>query len=136
MIKSPKIIGIVGTRRRDTEKDFYLVEKEFLKFYKDGDTICSGLCPSGADRFAVLLAEKYKCKTLWFPANWKRYGRAAGIKRNTDIAKNSDILIACVAKDRKGGTEDTIKKFLKYHDKKFLFIVDENENDIVFHNYM
>lgn len=43
--------------------------------------------------------------------------------RNTLIAQDSDKLIACVAPDRKGGTEDTIKKFVKLHGKDNLIIV-------------
>jgi predicted Rossmann fold nucleotide-binding protein DprA/Smf involved in DNA uptake len=34
-------------------------------------------------------------------------------RRNKLIAEESDILIALVAKDRKGGTEHTIKEMLK-----------------------
>lgn len=110
---SNKIIGIIGTRRRDSFKDFQLTKHQFLKIYNPGDTICSGLCPKGGDRFAVLLSEEFNTKTLWFPADWKKYGKGAGFIRNTDIAENSDVLIACVSEDRTGGTEDTIKKFLK-----------------------
>ncbi len=33
--------------------------------------------------------------------------------RNKLIARDADVLIACVAEDRKGGTEDTIKHFCK-----------------------
>lgn len=112
-----KVIGIIGTRRRDSDQDFHAVYNEFSKYYEPGDKICSGLCPKGGDRFAVIIANKLglpKDKRIWFPADWKRHGRAAGFIRNTDIAKNSDILIACVAPDRKGGTEDTIKKWKKF----------------------
>jgi hypothetical protein len=42
--------------------------------------------------------------------------------RNTLIAQDSDILIACVSPDRKGGTEDTIKKYLNLN-KNALYIV-------------
>ena len=108
-----KIIGIIGTRCRDTIHDLEIVEEVFLRFYEPGDTICSGLCSKGGDRFAVILADKYNTATKWYPAQWKKYGRSAGFKRNLDIAKNSDILIACVSSDRTGGTEDTIKKFTK-----------------------
>lgn len=109
------IIGIVGSRRRDTEKDKQIVEKALLEYIEQfGDvTICSGHCPKGADRFAEELAEKYKLKTIIYPADWNKYGNIAGFKRNTDIAKTSDKLIACVAPDRTGGTEDTVKKFIK-----------------------
>lgn len=118
----PKTIGIIGTRRRDSKEDFDIVHEEFLKHYEPGDTICSGLCPQGGDRFAVILARKYKTKKNWHPANWKRFGRGAGFIRNAYIARDSDILIACVAADRKGGTEDTIKRFLKAG-KKELYLV-------------
>ena len=108
-----KTIGIIGTRRRDTDDDFLLTEKAFLKVRQSGDRICSGLCPKGGDRFAVMLAKMYNIPTLWFPADWEKHGRAAGFIRNTDIAHESDVLIACVAIDRTGGTEDTITKFEK-----------------------
>lgn len=113
-----KVIGIVGTRQRNYRSDFLKVEKAFLQVYEKGDVICSGLCPEGGDRFAVILHEKYKTRKKWFPAKWGKLGKVAGFIRNTDIAEHSDILIACVAEDRKGGTEDTIKKFIKFHNKK------------------
>jgi hypothetical protein len=121
-----KTIGVIGTRSRNTLEDYIKVHKKFHEYYKPGDSICSGLCPKGGDRFAVAIANKLdlpKDKRMWFPANWKKFGRAAGFTRNTDIAENSDILIACVSKDRTGGTEDTIKKFLKEKDKSNLILV-------------
>lgn len=108
-----KTIGIIGTRSRDSKEDLIDVEVEFIKHYKKGDRICSGLCQKGGDRFAVILSQKYFTPTLWFPAEWDRFGKAAGFIRNTDIARESDILIACISDDRKGGTEDTIRKFLQ-----------------------
>ena len=110
----PKTIGIIGTRRRDSIQDYALTEQAFLKIYNPGDTICSGLCPKGGDKFAAILANYSGAKTLWFPADWKKYGKAAGFIRNYGIAKHSDILIACVSEDRTGGTEDTIKKYWKF----------------------
>jgi len=121
-----KVIGVIGTRSRNTLEDYIKVHRKFLEHYEPGDSICSGLCPKGGDKFAVLIAAELKLskeKRLWFPANWKKFGRAAGFIRNIDIAKNSDILIACVSKDRTGGTEDTIKKFLKDKDENCLILV-------------
>lgn len=118
-----KIIGIIGSRTRHTGGDYDKVRNEFLKHYEDGDWICSGGCPAGADSFAVDLHREFKTPYLEFPANWDKHGKAAGIIRNTDIAKASDILIACVSKDRTGGTEDTIKKFIKFHGEENLFLV-------------
>ena len=59
------------------------------------------------------LAKQLGYEMVIHPADWKRYGRGAGFVRNTDIATGSDYLIACVAPDRKGGTEDTVRKFCK-----------------------
>lgn len=118
----PKVIGIVGSRRRDSEADLKKVNDAFLKVYEEGDTICSGLCPEGADRFAVILASLYKTLTRWYPAEWNKYGRSAGFIRNTSIARDSDILIACVAPDRTGGTEDTIKKYLGLGKKELILV--------------
>jgi hypothetical protein len=112
--KQVSVIGIVGSRRRNSDKDFRLVEAEFLRVFKSGDIICSGHCSRGGDRFAEVIAKKYKVETLLFPPNWKHYGRGAGLIRNTDVARESDILIACVAPDRTGGTEDTIRKYLRF----------------------
>lgn len=147
-----KVIGIVGSRRKDSEEYLKLVNQKFLSLYEEGDFICSGLCPAGADWFAVLIALNmpwisdpkerkriyqialeglpgipYEIPPIWFPAKWVVdgvYRRSAGFERNIDIAKKSDDLIAVVADDRTGGTEDTIKKFIKFHGKDNLIIVN------------
>jgi hypothetical protein len=112
-------IGIIGSRRRDSREDLIktaLVVDDLIEKYSDHGPvfkIVSGGCPKGGDRFAEIIAERLYIPTIIHPADWSQYGRGAGFIRNTDIARDSDILIACVSEDRKGGTEDTIKKFLK-----------------------
>lgn len=120
-----KTIGIVGTRRRDGPKDFVKVRNAFFERYEQGDLIVSGGCPSGGDRFAEKIARSYGIPILIFYPNWNEYGKRAGFVRNTDIAMYSDILIACVARDRKGGTEDTVGKWKHYHRR--------NENLVLIH---
>ncbi len=102
-----KIIGIVGSRSRNSDQDFYTVARKFKEIYKDGDWICSGGCPKGGDYFAEKIHKRMSTPFLLFPANWDKHGKGAGFIRNTDIAKASDVLIACVSDDRTGGTEDT-----------------------------
>jgi hypothetical protein len=111
-----KFIGIVGSRRRDTAEDLFLIINEVnnIQGPKDKIVIVSGLCPNGGDRFATLIYQRLKTNKLWFPAEWS-IGRHAGFVRNTEIARWSDYLIATPASDRKGGTEDTIKKFTRFH---------------------
>jgi hypothetical protein len=108
-----KCIGIIGTRRRDTEVDYELVLSEFQNIYENGDRIVSGGCPKGGDNFAECIAKNYQIPIMIHYAQWNKYGPPAGFIRNADIAKDADVLIACVHPDRCGGTEDTIRKFEK-----------------------
>lgn len=122
-------IGIVGSRRRDTEEDFEQCKKIFLSIYKEGDEIVSGGCPRGGDRFAEILAKKYGIPIkIYFP-NWEKHGKAAGFVRNTCVAEDSDILIAVAAPDRKGGTENTIHKAEKMGKKIVLVPSPNSTND-------
>jgi len=109
-----KKIGIVGSRRRDNPEAYKKVEELFLEIYEQGDWIISGGCGKGGDRFAQVIAKKFGVPILIFYPKWEKYKTGAGFVRNRDIAKHSDILIACVAKDRKGGTENTISNFHKF----------------------
>ena len=117
-----KNIGIVGSRRRDSKEDMEECRKIFLSIYEEGDTIVSGGCKLGADRFAEIFIKEYKTpRIIHYPDKSKldkvklaqspRWAYAEiNFARNTLIAQDSDVLIACVAEDRKGGTEDTAKK--------------------------
>jgi hypothetical protein len=107
------VIGIVGTRRRDSSGDYDLVEQAFLQVYKLGDEIVSGGCHSGADRFAEMIARRFDIPITIYYADWIHKGSSAGFQRNSLIARDADILIACASSDRIGGTEDTIRKFQK-----------------------
>lgn len=106
-----RVIGIVGSRRRSTADDYFKVLDAFRLIYQEGDHIVSGGCPQGGDYFAEKIAKDHQVPIKIHYAKWKLRGRAAGFIRNTDIANESTILIACVAPDRTGGTEDTIEKF-------------------------
>jgi len=109
-----KRIIIIGSRGRNEVEDFLLVEQQLAEIYEEGDLLVSGGCPSGGDKFAEDLSAKYDIWMVVWKAEWNKYGKGAGFIRNTIIAQNGDVIIACVAADRKGGTEDTIKKFKKF----------------------
>ena len=133
-------IGIIGTRRRNRKTDLSVVRSQVLRLVEkygiDNVTFVSGGCPKGGDKFAELIAEElnikdrmiihYPDKTKLDKKLLKKKPRAAfaiiNYSRNTLIAEDSDILVACVSSDRKGGTEDTIKKYLKM-DKKELILI-------------
>ena len=72
----------------------------------------------GADTLAEAYANQRNLPKLIFPAEWNKYGKAAGYRRNIDIVKNSDKIVAFWDGESKG-TWHTItlaKKFKKpYH---------------------
>lgn len=127
-------IGIVGSRRRDTARDLQEVRHalitEMSKYAEKEIVIVSGGCPKGGDRFAEMLAEELDLRIVIHHPNrsslpnpphpWD-FARI-NYERNTLIARDSDILIACVASDRKGGTEDTIKKYLKMGKNELILV--------------
>ena len=129
-----KIIGMVGTRRRDTGVTFDLFRKKFFEIYEEGDVICSGGCRKGGDRFAEVIAKQEGIPIIIYYPNYKRYGRGATFVRNTTVAEKSDVIIACVVKPeesidmilerKKGGTEDTLRKYVKHkNDKTKIYLV-------------
>jgi len=119
-----KKIIIIGSRSRNSQEDYEQVWNEFRKWYENGDIIVSGGCPKGGDRFAEIIADKLdltkenKKLIIHYPIKPKvgspKYMWAKAMyERNTVIANEAElnsIVIACVSPDRKGGTEDTIKK--------------------------
>ena len=125
-------IGIVGSRRRNSSSDFKLLYKKINelinKYGTENITLISGGCPQGADHFAEIINEeinlpnkmiihypdKNKLDSRLVKTNIRAAYAIINYARNTLIAEDSEILIAMVASDRKGGTEDTIKKYKKF----------------------
>lgn len=128
-----KVIGIIGSRRRDSKEDLELCRKEFLNIYEEGeDSLVSGGCPKGGDRFCQIFAKEYGIPIKIHYADWEKYGKSAGFKRNTYIAEDADVIIAVASSDRTGGTEDTIKKAQKMGKKIILVpqpVKEEKEFD-------
>ena len=106
----------------------------YLSRIGDIETIVTGDCWCGGDKFAWDYANNngielnMKCKRdpktnqimpdYIDPEDFYTYYEFTQIcyNRNEEIAKEPlDYLIALVAPDRKGGTENTIKHFKKYH---------------------
>jgi hypothetical protein len=56
--------------------------------------IVSGAYYRGADKLGEKYATEKGFKLTKFPANWNKFGRAAGPKRNEQMANYADTLIA------------------------------------------
>lgn len=120
-------LGIVGSRRRNSPEDKAIIKGRILALHPT--LIISGGCPQGADKFAEELAKELSIPIRIFcpekiPAGSPRWAYAkVNYARNKLIAQNSDRLIALVASDRKGGTENTIGYFKKFCDGKNLEVL-------------
>lgn len=107
-------VGVVGSRRRNSDLDRALVFR-VLNTHYTYPTIVSGGCKKGADVFAKEYALEKGLEYVEYRPRTdppvRSYGEAVQRYhyRNRLIAENCDVLIALVAADRKGGTENTIK---------------------------
>lgn len=138
-------IGIVGSRLKNEPQHKGNVKRVLLalmvqillsnkKAYKF--ELVSGGCRRGADRFAEELSEELNIPIkIHYPDKSKldkqmaiEFPRGAyaeiNYARNKLIAQDSDYLIAYVADDRKGGTENTIKHFKEFGKEKNLILVE------------
>jgi hypothetical protein len=99
-------VAVIGSR---TFNDYELVKETLTKL--DITLLISGGA-KGADSLGERYANENNITTLIFKPDWERHGRGAGMVRNTDIVKNSDIVVAFWDGSSKG-TLDSIRKVEK-----------------------
>jgi hypothetical protein len=87
-----KII-IAGSRTFTDYQKLSEVCDQFLQDQTDIE-IVSGAYYKGADKLGEQYAKERGFKITQFPADWKRFGRAAGPKRNEQMANYANALIA------------------------------------------
>ena len=88
--------------------DYEFMRECMERVVKDDDVeIVSGTA-RGADSYGEMFAEEYELELIKFPADWKKYNRAAGPIRNEAMAEYADEL--CAFWDgRSSGTKHMIK---------------------------
>ncbi len=77
-------------------KDYDLLAKtmnHLLSNVKDDITVVCGKA-RGADILGEQYAKEHGYAVRYFPADWDRYGKAAGYIRNTEMAQSADALVA------------------------------------------
>jgi len=117
-------LGIIGSRSRNTLNDKKLLMEKIKEL--NPSILISGGCKKGADKFAEELSVETNIPiTVFLPnieKNMKYFETVKEYyKRNKKIANESDIILACVSSNRKGGTENTIK-YAKKLGKKIIMI--------------
>ncbi len=114
-------IAIVGGRDFN---DFELLKKTLVNFMGGNQTFLNAIVSGGAkgaDTLAEKFADDNNIKKIIFKPNFIKYGRAATLKRNTEIVENSDIVFAFWDGKSKG-TLDSINKAKKM--EKILHIIN------------
>lgn len=93
MSKQTRIIIAGGRDFRDIEKVEEVFFQHFNELWPEEITIVSGGA-RGADAIGERLARAYNTNLCVYPAQWEKYGKAAGYKRNAMMAANADVLLA------------------------------------------
>lgn len=83
---------IAGSRSFD---DYDLMDTSLAKILSGRlpDVVLSGRA-EGADVLGERWAEVHGVPVQYHPADWKRYGKVAGMKRNAEMAKDGTHLVA------------------------------------------
>ncbi len=86
---------------------------------RPGDEVISGMAP-GADTLAVTWAEQQRrhVSLKEMPADWRQYGRGAGMLRNAQMAEIGHVLISFwdgESKGTKGMIDLALKRGLEVH---------------------
>jgi hypothetical protein len=87
------------------------------------DIIIEG-CANGADKLAGIAGEELGIEVKPFPADWEKYGRAAGPIRNSQMLKegNPDVVVGFHYKiDESKGTRDMLTRAKKAGKATFIF---------------
>lgn len=93
--------------------------------WRDVIEIVSGHC-EGADQLGELYAKNHNLPCKVFPAQWKKFGKAAGPIRNSEMVKYASeaemSVVVAFRSPRTKGTNDTVKKATKQGFK--VFVID------------
>ena len=109
-----KRVVISGCR----DYDNYNEAKTCIDYYltnirKENEIVILSGCASGADAIGERYAKENCLKVEKYPANWEKYGKSAGPKRNEEMAKNCDYVL-CFWDGKSKGTKSMINLAKKY----------------------
>jgi len=104
-----KILAIVGSRSVAESRFPEFEERITAALESSGcDAIVSGGA-RGADMIAEIYAIRHNLPIRIFRAEWEKYGKIAGMLRNSEIVKQCHALLA-IWDGKSKGTSDSIKK--------------------------
>ena len=113
-------LAIVGGRDFTDYEKFKVLVKEHIATIGPVECIISGGA-KGVDTLAERYAKRHHIPMIVLNPEWDKYGKMAGLLRNTDIVKQSTHILALPTAQSRG-TWDTIRKARKT--KKPLKIIE------------
>lgn len=78
--------------------------------YKKTVTVIQGGCPTGADKIVRDICRVWAIKCVTMEADWKKYGKSAGPRRNTAMLNRQPNLVIGFCRNLSKGTMDCLKK--------------------------
>lgn len=108
---------IIAGPRDYTDKDKVFREIDlFRKKYGINEIVSGGA--TGVDTLAEEYANLHQIPFQLFPADWEKYGKAAGPIRNQQMAEYGNVLLAFDRGTK--GTKNMIKTARKFHLRGFI----------------
>jgi hypothetical protein len=100
--------------------DYNLLKEKLNQILGDNSDIeiVSGMA-RGADTLGIKYANELGYQIKEFPAQWDKYGKSAGYRRNDEMAKYSDTCV-CFWDGKSKGTKHMIDLSNKYELKTFI----------------
>lgn len=124
-----KSLAIIGSRDFTNLSYAASVAKPYIEIHDIEEIVSGGA--AGADRLAEEIAEIYGLRIRVFKANWKKYGKAAGMIRNGDIIDNCDCALVFWNGESKG-TLNSINRLAKA--RKMFLVVNTLNGDWDWYN--
>lgn len=115
---------IIAGSRGATQYKF--IELATQLCYFDVTSVVSGTC-RGGDKLGERYATTNNLPLELYPADWKQYGKAAGMIRNAEMAENAEALIAIWD----GFSKGTLNMIEIARRKKFPILVYNYVNDTI-----
>jgi len=106
----PAKLAVIGSRTFNDYEwlDLTIYKLMYLDIMHDALEIISGGA-KGADSLAKRFAKDYDAEYTEFPADWDKYGKSAGFRRNQSIIDACDMVLA-FWDGKSRGTQDSIEK--------------------------
>ncbi len=115
-----KRVVVCGSREYENYDEAKRFLEESIGSVEKGKLmILSGAC-RGADRLGERFAQEKGYSVEYYPAQWEKYGRGAGIRRNKEMAEKCDMVI-CFWDGKSRGTASMIE-FAKKKEKQVLIM--------------